>query len=580
MQAEMRQRWGMTALGLGAGLALYALDEMQARAILGERIGLGLTVLTLTFFTALLAMAGATGLRRALPLAALIAGVASGLLAWGAGRFASVGAYLDTGLPYLCGAVLALVPIPFAIAAAGPGWRHYPTLFTESWDMVVRYAAATIFVGIVWAVVLLSDLLLQIVGLSVIGDLLDVPAVPFAVTGAALGLGMAVVTELADLISPDLFLRLLRLLLPVVLAVMGVFLLALPFRGLSGLFGTQSAAGTLLVSAAVAASLVTTATAQTEGEATASPLLRRAARIMALILPLFTGLAAWAIWQRVAQYGWTPDRVLAAAIAVLGLGYGAVYGLAAIRRGTWMARIRQGNTGMALVLIAGAALLLTPVLNPQAISVASQMARLAAGQVDPAELDLRALSDWGRAGAEARATLEARAKEPGQEALAAALTRVREFDEAATADTLRAGVIGGLRVLPQGRDAERDALLAAQPPFALRSISEDCASRPQPACLLLFADFWPDLAGDEAILLVPHDRGWRVTGGYARIEGAYRQTGFGVQPKDEALLQAAPVLSGTAVDALIAAAESGPVPLEPMPGNRLRLDGVTVFLLP
>jgi hypothetical protein len=62
-----------------------------------------------------------------------------------------------------------------------------------------------------------------------------------------LGLGMAVIHDLAELLSPYVVLRVFRLFLPVVLAVMAIFLVALPFRGLDGLAGGLSPAMLLLV---------------------------------------------------------------------------------------------------------------------------------------------------------------------------------------------------------------------------------------------------------------------------------------------------------------------------------------------
>ena len=85
--------------------------------------------------------------------------------------------------------------------------------------------------------------MLGIVGIDVIGRLLEHEAVILTLTGAVFGLGMAVIHDLADLLSPYVVLRMFRLFLPVVLAVMAVFLVALPFRGLDGLVSGLSPSG-------------------------------------------------------------------------------------------------------------------------------------------------------------------------------------------------------------------------------------------------------------------------------------------------------------------------------------------------
>ena len=583
MNAGLQNRWIMTALGLVAGLALYGLGELITQEVLGTRAGLGLIVVTLAFFTALLAMAGPVGLRRALAPAGLIAAVAGGLLLLGSTRFTSVSSFLDTGLPVVAVFVLTLIPIPFVIARCGGDWRDYPTLFTESWDLVVRYAAALIFVGIVWAVVLLSDTLLKLVGLSVIADLLRVEAMPFALTGAALGLAMAVVTELEEMISPDLFLRLLRLLLPVVLAVMAVFLLALPLRGLSGLFGNLSAAATLMVMLGLAATLVTTALAQTDAEAAESPVLRLSARGMALIMPVFAGLAVWAVALRVAQYGWTPDRVIAAVLAALGLGYGVIYGLSAGLGGPWMARIRRGNIRMALAALLACALLLTPVLNPQAIATRSQMARLDAGTVAPAEFDAYALQRWGVAGQAAFAALSARSAEPGNEALATALAAT---PGAITPEGQRERLLAALQILPPDRGAEAAALLRTLPDWELSVHAGNCARKDtqgQPSCLLVFADFWPQTPGDEAILLA---RGGEARAvqllGFAPDGAAWRRVSVhqARAPGTGAEGAAPDYLTGDEAEAILDALRAAVPATEPAPLNRMRLGDLDLFLLP
>ncbi|MES2550875.1 MAG: DUF4153 domain-containing protein, partial [Pseudomonadota bacterium] len=119
-------------------------------------------------------------------------------------------------------------------------------LFLEAWSVVLRFAAAGAFTGLVWLVIYLSDALLEIVGVKVIGDLLRHELVMLALGGGIFGLGMAVIDDLSDLLSPYVVLRIFRMFLPVVLGVMVIFLIALPFRGLEGLARGLSPATLLL----------------------------------------------------------------------------------------------------------------------------------------------------------------------------------------------------------------------------------------------------------------------------------------------------------------------------------------------
>ena len=61
-----------------------------------------------------------------------------------------------------------------------------------------------------------------------------------------------------------------------VMLVVAVFILALPFRGLSGLFGEFSAAGTLMAVALAGASLIAAAVDSSEAEAAKSRLMQLA----------------------------------------------------------------------------------------------------------------------------------------------------------------------------------------------------------------------------------------------------------------------------------------------------------------
>jgi hypothetical protein len=512
MNGQLAERWRLALTGAAGAALLWALIEAVERDMLGDRIALILLTLVATGFAALLAMAGPIGLGRALPRALGLGMVVAALVWLASLRHAEVDGLFASPLPALAALAVASLPVPFLIAAARNGWRDYPALFLEAWSIVVRYAAAWAFVGLLWLVIFLSDQVLRIVGVTVIGDLLDHWIVPAVITGAALGLGMAVVYELADLLSPYLVLRLFRILLPVVLAVMLVFLAALPFRGLDGLFNGLSPALLLLTMVAAGVSLVSVTVDQSDADASQSPVLRRAAQGMTLILPVLGGLAAYAIWLRVDQHGWTPERLFVALVAVLGLVYGAVYALAVLRGEGWMARIRQGNIGMALLVIVLAGLWLTPLLNAERISASNQLARFEAGRTAVADLDIRAIEGWGLPGERALARLAERAQEPGQEALAARLAGVDDpsapgVDADARAEAARV-LSAAMPVQPTTATGTRDMLLSAAETYMLADWQAVCDRRIEdgsPACLMVVADLLPTMPGEEAMLILEHD---------------------------------------------------------------------------
>lgn len=577
MERILGQRGAMALAGGLAGASLYALAEVLSRDLLAARAALVAAVFAGVFFADLLALAGPLPLRRAAVGAAGVAGVTALMLGLASLRFDTVEDLFGAVLPVLAALVLALVPLPFLVAWQGRGWDHYRTLFTESWGIVVRTGAAWLFVGVIWVVILLSDLLLGLVGIDVLLEVALIPPVAVVLTGAGFGLALGVVGDMGDAISPWLVLRLLRTLLPVVLVVILVFVVALPLNGMGAIYGRLSAALTLLTMCCVAATLVTTAVDQGDGEAVAGPLMTGATRVLALILPVPAALGAWAIWLRIAEYGLTPDRLFVAVVAVLGLGYGGLYALAVLRGAGWMGRIRQANVWMALVLLAVSALWLSPVLNAEAISARNLEARYRSGAVPAERLDVEALDDWGRAGAAARARLEVLAQEPGQEALAARLAAAPAGDMPAAPDLagLRARLAAAMPVQPAGATAARDAVLAGLAETELADWADACDARLDsgaPGCVLVVADFWPEVPGDEMLSLR------RMTGGWIAAEGLVVREGrldrYSVGTPGGTL----PEL--TEGEALIERLQAAPPVLSPVRMNQLGAGDGALLILP
>ncbi|MBA4350062.1 MAG: DUF4153 domain-containing protein [Rhodobacter sp.] len=584
MSGLMQRRGLLAFTGALAGLSLWLLDEVSLRGGLPDRMHFFLMAFAIVFFGGLLAMAGPLRPGRAalsaLPLAAGVAG----LMLLASLRYDMVAEFHFADLSFAASFALCFLALPFLIAAAGPGWRDYAALFSESWLLVVRVVMAWVFAGLIWGLIWLSDALLGLVGLGVIDWLMaEGGPLPGMVTGVALGVGIAVTVENADLLSPDLILRLLRVLAVPLLAVMAVFLVALPVQGLSRLPEGISAAVILLLLVACAVALVSAVVERDEALAAEGAVSARAAQGLMLLLPVPVALAGWALAQRVVQHGWTPERLFGVVLVVLAAGYALLYLRALLAGAGWRAWVRRGNLGMALAVMAAAALWLTPVLNADAISARSQLARLEAGQVTAADLDLAALERWGRAGALALERLETLALEPGQEALAERMAaRTRERAEsgdpvviAQEAEALLADLRAVMPVQPAGATATRDMLLAAIPAMELQSWIDACRSplpgTERPGCVFVVADLWSDEPGEEALVLL------REPSGFIRYEGLGLRGGE-VQRRSVAAMSG--VLPDRAEgEALIGALQDEPAALAPAPLNTLGVAG-GILLLP
>lgn len=573
----VRWRWVMAGFGALAGLVMWSVVEAGEQELLPDRL-----LLTLAFglgglFASGLMMAGPLSLRRAMAHAAFV-GAAAGLLIWlFSQRFETLDqAFTD---PYALLAAMAVValPVPFLIAQGGPGWRDYPALFEGSWSVVVRGSVAGLFTGTIWIVIALSDELLRLVGIGLIGVWAYDGVVPFLVSGAGFGLALAVVDELRDLIQARLVVRLLRLLAPVVLIVSAVFVLAAPMQGLSELFGSLSAAGVLIAMGLAALTLLTLVVDRDDGVAPSSPVLLWSARGLAVVLAVLGGLAVWAVVLRVGQYGWTPDRLFASLAALVVLTYGALHGAAVLRGSGWEARIRAGNLGMALLTLALAALWLTPVLDAERISARSVEARILDGRArDPADVLL--LQRWGKAGAAALERLRVVAAEPGQEALAALLESAEsggvDGTEAAERERLISEIVPVLALQPASATGMRDSILMLMQPYELRDLAEVCPGD-VPAdgakCLMVVADLLPDLPGEEAVLAVDRE-GWVSLDGLLLRDGlVYRQS---MRTADGRLL------TDDEVRLLMAEWLAAPPPVAPVRLNQLGTGANGVFLAP
>ncbi len=573
MERNNLQRLTMASIGGLAGVSLHMLSGLLAHPLLPEWLALAATGFAAVFFGGWLGLAGPLPLARAALGAAGVAVMVACFV-----LLASLRVYRIESLFMMRGVALstlalATVPLPFLVARAGGRWLDYPVLFTAAWGLAVRAAAAVLFALVVWAFVLLSSEVLALAGIAAAERVVSSGPVPWAISGLAVGLGLAVVSEHVELIAPDLILRLLRLLLPPALLVIALFTLLLPQRGMETVFSGMSAAGTLIAMAALGATLVSIAVDRSDAEAAQGPVMGRATPALALILPVPGVLAAWALWLRVDQYGWTPDRLAGALAAVLALGYGLVYAAAVLRGRGWRMRIRRGNIGMAFMALTLAGLWLTPVLDATRISARDQLRRFQDGRTAVADLDVTSIGRWGREGAAALAALRRIAGQPGQEALAARLAGAADPGPAQEAADLAAEIARLTAVRPPEAAGFRDAIVARLSGPERRIWRDGCLVRlpdGRPGCVMLVADFLPEQPGDEALLLTLTRRGGLDPRGYALPDGRLETLAVRGLGAD---------LAGDPA-ALVAAVLDQVPEVTPAPLNRLRLGGGSVVLLP
>lgn len=526
---ESSQRPVLGVVGLAAGLTAWLMAEIMPELLNDDRLYLWVASSSFGVFSVLLGLLGPSRFMRALPVAIAIGGVSGALLTWASWRHDDISSFLGLGYPLAAYGLILFVSLPFAAAYLRESnrWRDYPLLFDFSWRILVRYLAAGLFLGVFWALVFLSDALLRIVQITAIDQLLDIEAVPYLLSGAVFGLALAVVYEMRAYMSAFLVLRLLQMLLPVVLVVVLVFVLALPFRGLSGLVGSLSPAATLMTVALAAVTLITVSVAQDDEGAATGRVFGVSAQALALIVPLLGGLSVYAVWMRVEQYSWTPNRLAAATAAGVITIYGVTYALSVLRRGAWMARIRAANVVVALGLLGICTVWLTPVFVPEQISANAQLALYASQHPTtklPPLFELK--NEWGVAGKDAIGRFEVTYPEVVATAEYKKSLETR-YNQATTKPVdISTDLVAELPVFPEGSDVA-PTLLSGLSPYWLKEIRSACqrSRKGNPGCALIVASFHPDHDTMRGILFLRQEGGRVRAMSYRYDEGEL--SGFG-----------------------------------------------------
>ncbi|MBC7860049.1 MAG: DUF4153 domain-containing protein, partial [Burkholderiaceae bacterium] len=319
----------------------------------------------------------------------------------GQGLWGAVGSgwHLPSGLLVLASAAGLFLAQTLVTAAANDGQRiaRYPTYFELAWKLAIELKFSGFFLATLWAVLWMGALLFMLIKLNFLQELLTKAWFVIPVSCFAYAWAM----HLCD-VRPGIVrgirmmaLALMSWYLPVAVLMVGGFLFSLLSTDLATLWGTRSATTVLLGSAAMLVKLINAAFQDGEAGAGVNVLVRVSARVAALLLLPVCGVAVYALGLRVREYGWTGDRVIAAACLLVACCYALGYFWAALRFDSWLGPIAKVNVATTFVILAVLLALFSPVADPARLSVASQMARLNAGEADAATFDFDYLRAHG-----------------------------------------------------------------------------------------------------------------------------------------------------------------------------------------
>jgi hypothetical protein len=283
----------------------------------------------------------------------------------------------------------------------------YPTYFAIAWKLLIQFIFSLLFVAALYAVLVLGSTLFALVKLFFLRKLLleswfVIPTITFAfayawhITDVKPGIIKGIRT---------LLLTLLSWILPIAVLLVTGFLLSLIWTGLDSLWKTRNATLSLL-SIAIVLILLINATFQ-NGRTSATLITQICAKIGACLLLPITGIAIYALALRIGPYGWTDERVIAAAILLIISCYAIGYLWAASQRGIALQGIAKVNIINALIVISVILALLTPLADPKRISVNNQIHRLLTGKISVNDFDFDYLtSEGGRYGSSALAQIK------------------------------------------------------------------------------------------------------------------------------------------------------------------------------
>lgn len=341
-----------------------------------------------------------------------------GWAAWVPGRHGTSDWTADAAVLGVCATAFAFILLPFIQQRLRlVRWgADYPSLFADSWRNALRLCSAAGFAAAFWLLLGLCAALFKILNVAFFADLFTHPRFVYPASALMFGLGLSLyqMREAAILGIYRASLNLLGWLLPLAAALAVGFLAALPFTGLQPLWKTGHATALMLGLQGAMLFLFNAAWQDGTGEPLPPRWLRRPLGFAVASLPVYAGLCAYALGLRVGQHGWSGERVWAALLVFVFSLYGLGYAIAALRQSAvWMSGVDKVNTAVALAVAVLLAATATPLLDPDRIGVASQVARLLSGQTLAESFDYQYLRfETGRLGAEALERLAKLDKHP------------------------------------------------------------------------------------------------------------------------------------------------------------------------
>ena len=319
--------------------------------------------------------------------------------------------FMFYGWRLLLMAMLALPWIQYSLHVSREQAR-YPHFYRQLWLNALTLLIVFVANGLFWLVLLLWSEMFKLVGIPFFSTLFfDTDWFGYVAFGLITALAVVLARTQSRLVTAvqKLLTFIATGLLPLVALLALMFILTLPFTGLEAISQRVSAAG-LMSTLTLLLLLLIAIVREPQKEALPYPgALRYLIKCALAITPIYTLIAGWALWVRIQQYGWTPERVYGVLVVVVLLVWSFGYLASILRRGRNPLEL-QGPVilGVSLLALGLLVLLSSPVIDAWRISVNSHMGLYHSGKIKPDQVSLYMLDHSGKPG---RAALEALQKD-------------------------------------------------------------------------------------------------------------------------------------------------------------------------
>ncbi len=339
--------------------------------------------------------------------------VVAGMGAWLKGSLSGLGQWdvretlLFFGFHLL---LMTLFILPWIQRRLAPEGAFYSDFYARNWQNALTIAIVFVSNGLFWLVLFLWAELFKLIGIAFFERLFFDTAwfisLSFGIVSASAAVLARVQVRLIAALQ-HLLTLIATGLLPLTAALALLFIGALPFVGLDTISTRISAAGLLTTLALLLLLLVTVVWHPQRRTLPYYSALNALVRLAVIVVPVYPVLAAWALWLRISQYGWSPDRLYGTLVTMVALVWAVGFCVSVLfyrRESQKIQAYVTPATGLLSLLFL--ILIHTPVLDPWRISVNSHMARYKEGRITADQISLYMLSHSGRKGREALEMLQ------------------------------------------------------------------------------------------------------------------------------------------------------------------------------